>query len=270
MNSKTRANTTGGADSLLPNSGALLAGTTALTSALKQLLKQAGITYADAAQALELSEASVKRLFSEESFTLKRVELLCQLAGAELSDLVRQSEETSARQQQLTAEQEQALAADMDCLVVAICTLNRYRFEDILAEYDFTEPELQRLFVELDRLGVIELLPGNRYRLRVARGFRWRQGGPIERLMIKSILSSFLERSLLRQSDQFRFSWGTLTPESVASFRTRLNQLADEFNLAADQDARRPLDQRSGSGLLLALRTDWVPSDLRTRRRPRS
>ncbi|MFK7914352.1 MAG: helix-turn-helix domain-containing protein [Pseudomonadales bacterium] len=247
--------------------GSLLAGTTALTNALKQMLKQAGITYVEAAKALELSEASVKRLFSEESFTLKRVETLCQLAGAELADLVRQSEENSARQEQLTPEQEQALAEDMDCLVVAICTLNRYRFEDILLEYDFTEAELQQQFTRLDRLGVIDLLPGNRYRLRVARGFRWRQGGPIERLMIKSILSSFLERSLLRQTDQFRFSWGTLTPESVASFRTRLNQLADEFNLAADQDARRPLDQRSGSGLLLGLRTDWVPSDLRARKR---
>lgn len=247
--------------------GGLLAGTTALTNALKQMLKQAGITYVDAAKALDLSEASVKRLFSEESFTLKRAETLCQLAGCELADLVRQSEETSARQEQLTTEQEDALAEDMDCLVVAICTLNRYRFEDILLEYDFAQTELQQLFSRLDRLGILDLLPGNRYRLRVARGFRWRQGGPIERLMIKSILSSFLERSLLRQTDQFRFSWGTLTPESVSSFRTRLNQLADEFNLAADQDARRPLSQRSGSGLMLALRTDWMPSDLRTRKR---
>ncbi len=242
-------------------------GTTALTAALKQLLKQAGVTYADAAQALELSEASVKRLFSEESFTLKRVETLCQLAGAELADLVRQSDDNRERLIELTAEQEQELSTDMDCLVVAICALNRYRFEDVLQEYDFSESELQRLFVRLDRLGIIELLPANRYRLRVARSFRWRAGGPIEQLMVKSILSSFLERSLLRQQDHFRFSWGTLTPGSVAEFRTRLNQLADEFNLTADQDARRPLTQRSGSGMLLALRTDWVPADLSARRR---
>lgn len=244
-----------------------LTGTRALTVALKQLLKQAGITYADAARALDLSEASVKRLFSEESFTLKRLETLCLLAGAELADLVRQSDDNRERVEALTDDQERELAGDLDCLVVAIAALNRYRFEDILAEYDFTEPELQQLFTRLDRLGVLELQPGNRYRLRVARGFRWRKGGPIEQLMVKSVLSSFLDRSLLRQHDHFRFSWGTLTAESVARFRTRLNQLADEFNLTADQDATRPLRQRSGSGLLLALRTDWVPGDLRRRRR---
>ncbi len=242
-------------------------GTTALTAALKQLLKQAGVTYADAATALDLSEASVKRLFSEESFTLKRMEVLCQLAGAELADLVRQSDDNRERLSELTEQQERELSSDMDCLVVAICALNRYRFEDVLKEYDFSEPELQRLFIRLDRLGIIELLPGNRYRLQVARNFRWRAGGAIEQLMVKSILSSFLDRSLLRQQDHFRFSWGTLTSQSVGEFKSRLNQLADEFNLTADQDARRPLAQRSGSGLLLALRTDWVPADLSARRR---
>ncbi|MEM1436672.1 MAG: helix-turn-helix transcriptional regulator [Pseudomonadota bacterium] len=245
-------------------------GTRALIAALKQLLKQAGITYADAAQALELSEASVKRLFSEESFSIKRLETLCQLAGAQLSDLVRLSDENQERLDELTAEQEAALADDLDALVVLIAALNRYRFEDILEEYAFSEPELQQLFTRLDRLGVLELQPGNRYRLRVARGFRWRKGGPIEQFLVRSVLSSFLDRKLVRQQDDFRFSWGTLTRESVARFRTRLNQLADEFNATADQDATRPLKQRSGSGLLLALRTDWVPGEVSQRQRRES
>ncbi|MEM1437003.1 MAG: XRE family transcriptional regulator [Pseudomonadota bacterium] len=244
-------------------------GTSALVRALKRLLKQSGVTYADAAVALELSEASVKRLFSEESFTLKRMEVLCQLAGAELVDLVRAVDDERERVRELTDEQEAELAADLECLVVAISVLNRYRFEDVLSEYDFTVPELQRLFVRLDRLGIIELQPENRYRLRVARDFRWRRNGPIEQIMVRSVLSSFLERSLLHQEDAFRFCWGTLTPDSVQAFRTRLAALAEDFNRTADQDARLPLGDRSGSGLLLALRSDWFPEDLRARRRTR-
>ncbi|MEM6707291.1 MAG: helix-turn-helix transcriptional regulator [Pseudomonadota bacterium] len=243
-------------------------GTRALVRALKRLLKRSGVTYADAAQALELSEASVKRLFSDESFTLKRMETLCALAGAELVDLVRSVDDERERVRELTDDQERELAADLDCLVVAISVLNRYRFEDVLAEYDFSPPELQRLFVRLDRLGIIELLPENRYRMRVARDFRWRRNGPIEQLLVRSVLSSFLDRKLLQEESAFRFCWGTLTPASVGIFRSRLAALADEFNAVADQDARQPLDDRSGAGLLLALRTDWFPDDLRGRRRP--
>jgi len=41
---------------------------------LKKQLKAHGKTYADVAELLQLSEASVKRLFAEQSFTLKRLE----------------------------------------------------------------------------------------------------------------------------------------------------------------------------------------------------
>ena len=151
------------------------------------------------------------------------MEVLCQLAGAELADLVRQSDDNRERLSEVDRTARTGVVQRHGLLVVAICALNRYRFEDVLKEYDFSEPELQQLFVRLDRLGIIELLPANRYRLRVARNFRWRAGGPIEQLMVKSILSSFLDRTLLRQQDHFRFSWGTLTSQSVGEFRTRLN-----------------------------------------------
>ena len=60
-----------------------------LTDALKRMLKRAGLTYADAAQHLALSEASVKRLFKEQSFSVERMEKLCELAQADLLELVR-------------------------------------------------------------------------------------------------------------------------------------------------------------------------------------
>ena len=45
-----------------------------ILTALKKCLRAKGLTYRDVAAALELSEASVKRLFSEQSFSLKRLE----------------------------------------------------------------------------------------------------------------------------------------------------------------------------------------------------
>lgn len=47
--------------------------THALIQALKKQLRAQGKTYADVADLLELSEASVKRLFATESFTLQRL-----------------------------------------------------------------------------------------------------------------------------------------------------------------------------------------------------
>ena len=59
-----------------------------LIKALKKQLKAHGYTYLDVASLLDLSEASVKRLFAEENFTLQRLESICHMVGIEISELV--------------------------------------------------------------------------------------------------------------------------------------------------------------------------------------
>src|SRR5690554_7972479 len=66
-----------------------MAQTSAIVSELKRQLRAHGLTYQDVAQALELSEASVKRLFSDRQFSLKRLDQICGLMGMEITDLVR-------------------------------------------------------------------------------------------------------------------------------------------------------------------------------------
>ena len=234
-----------------------------LTSALKAVLKRANLTYADAAEHLELSEASVKRLFNAQSFSVARMEALCELAGADLLELVRTVDDAKEQILELTEQQERELADDLPLFVCAICVLNRYRFEDVLSEYELTTHEAQQLFARLDRLGIIELLPENRYRLRVSRGFQWRRGGPIERFFVTSVLNTFLEMRLVRDQDSFRFAWGTVSNATAERFVERLRRLYDEFNEAADTDAQLPLHQRTGAGLLLAFRNEWEPDDMR-------
>lgn len=244
-----------------------MSGTQAVTNALKALLRKSGITYAEAAKALDLSEASVKRLFSDQSFTLQRIETLAQLAGAELTDLVRMSDDSRERIEELALDVEETLAKDPGLLLCAICVINHYRFEEILELYEFNKTDLQRLFVQLDRLALIELLAENRYRMRLSRGFRWRTGGPIESYFVNSIFSGFFNKQLIRDTNHFRFAWGTLTPENAQRFRDRLRLLYEEFNEAADRDARLPISQRNGSGLMLALRSDWEPEEFAALRR---
>jgi len=244
-----------------------MSGTAAVTQALKTLLRQSGITYADAAQALDLSEASVKRLFAQQSFTLARVESLAQLAGAELTDLIRLADDQRDTLEQLPLEVEQELADTPLLLLSAICVLNRYRFSEILELYEIDEHHLQRLFVRLDRLNLIELLADNRYRMRLSRGFHWRPRGPIENYFVNSILRGFFDGQLIRDKHQFRFAWGTVTANTAQRFQERLRVLHQEFNEAADRDARLPIDERSGSGMMLAFRTDWEPTEFRSLRR---
>ena len=66
-----------------------MAETAALLEVLKRQLKARGVTYAQVARHLKLSEASVKRMFSQKEFTLSRIDAICEVAGIEFSDLAR-------------------------------------------------------------------------------------------------------------------------------------------------------------------------------------
>ncbi|MEE3157217.1 MAG: helix-turn-helix transcriptional regulator, partial [Pseudomonadota bacterium] len=127
-----------------------MAQTAAIVSALKNALKEQGITYQQVAEALDLSEASVKRLFSERQFSLQRLDQICSLLGLEISDLVRRLDQAQ-RIDALTAEQEQELVGDDRLLLVAICALNRWSLAQILETYQLSEVEAVGRLARLDR-----------------------------------------------------------------------------------------------------------------------
>src|SRR5687767_9814778 len=58
-----------------------------LIDTLKAELRRRGFTYYDLVTVLDLSHASVKRLFAEHNFTLERVELICRFLGMGMAEL---------------------------------------------------------------------------------------------------------------------------------------------------------------------------------------
>lgn len=105
--------------------------TQAIISTLTKALRSSGLTYVDVATALNLSEFSIKRLFSEQNFPLKRLDQVCQLMNLEISDLMAQLAEEKENITQLTLEQEQLLVSDVKLLVVAIRPWELSTFESL-------------------------------------------------------------------------------------------------------------------------------------------
>jgi len=139
----------------------------AVVDALKRALRARGVTYADVAKALRLSEASVKRLFSSGHFTLERFEQVCEVARTSLSELAKSIDDGSEDITQLTLEQEREIMADHKLLLVALCALNHLTLEQMTQTYEVSKAECIRLLVALDRIKFLELLPNNRIKLRV-------------------------------------------------------------------------------------------------------
>ena len=66
--------------------------TTQLIETLKQHLRSQGVTYKDLAKHLSMSEANVKRMFSQNKLSLERLETICNLLHMDILQLAQNAQ----------------------------------------------------------------------------------------------------------------------------------------------------------------------------------
>ncbi|MGQ0801140.1 MAG: helix-turn-helix domain-containing protein [Pseudomarimonas sp.] len=227
---------------------------TELIGALKRLLKANGVTYAELARRLSLSEATVKRMFSRQAITLQRLDSICRALDIGLSELSTEAQRRRDPLAELDIQQEQALVEDPSLLLALYLVLNRWQQSEVLARYRWTAVEWTVLLARLDRLGIIELLPGNRTRVLTARNFRWRQEGPMQQYFQRQLLPEYFRSAFAGPEDRLLLLSGMLAPASAALIDRRMAEAAEEFDRLMAQDAALPASARIGVSLVLAKR----------------
>lgn len=237
-----------------------------LIKTLKRTLKAQGITYAAIASHLNLSENSIKRLFAERSFSIGRLELICQLAGMELSDLFKKMEQDRTQIASLTYEQEQSIVENTKLLIVVVCLLDRWTVNEITSSYNIDPLECIQLLAQLDRLKIIELLPNNKVKVIVAKHFQWLPNGPIQKFFQSHVQADFFNADFQNEGDKLVFVSGMLSKNSNQQLIKKMERLSTEFNEFHHDDLTLPIHKRSGTSLVIAVRT-WESSLFRTLRR---
>jgi DNA-binding Xre family transcriptional regulator len=241
-----------------------------LIDTLKQELRKQRITYKQVSAALGLSETSVKRLFSEEAFSIKRLEKVCELLHLDISDLIHLMERNIELTDQFTLEQEQELVSDIKLLLVAILLMNKLKFPEIIAVYDISETEGIRLLARLDRMKMIELQPGNRVKLMISQNFEWIPGGPIQKFFENTVQMEFLHSSFNKPGEFRIFASGMISPGANAELIRKIQHLAREMHDMNIDAESLPLEQRFGTSLMMAIRPWEIAAFKALRRSPDS
>jgi DNA-binding Xre family transcriptional regulator len=228
--------------------------TAALVEAVKKLLKSRGITYGALAGAIGLSEASVKRLFSQRTFTLQRLEEICAFLEVDFFELAKVARGTGATENAMTVAQEAALAADSRLLGVFYLLFNDWQPDDIHERYTLTRAEVLKHVLALEKLGLVDLMPEDEVRLRIPKSVRLRPDGPISRAHGRSVVATFIQADFDQAGGTFRFEVRELSKASLALLQRRLERVALEFNELAELDSYLPSEQREGIGMAVGIR----------------
>ncbi|MBK6293851.1 MAG: helix-turn-helix transcriptional regulator [Rhodoferax sp.] len=237
-----------------------------LVLALKRELKAVQMTYADLAVELGMAESSVKRMLAKGDMPLSRIDAICRALRLDFAELARRVADAQPLLAQLTEAQERAVVADRKLLLVAINVLSQWTLEQMVAHYRLTEAECVKYMVQLDRIGIIELKPLNRYRLKLAKTFRWRPHGPVMDYFREHAALDYFSGRFDGHGEGLLLVHGSVSRGLAPSFLERLQRVAQDFAQQHQADQKLAAKEREGYTLLLAMRS-WEFAEFEAMRR---
>jgi DNA-binding Xre family transcriptional regulator len=243
-----------------------MSSTRSLVAQIKQELKAAGLTYAALAAELGLAESSVKRMLASGEMPLSRIDEICRVLRCDFADLARRVADAQPLIHELTLEQERALVLDRKLLLLATCCLSHWTAEQIIAFYRVSEAEVVQGLAQLDRLGIIELRPMNRYRLRLAKTFRWRPHGPAMQFFREEVLQDYFSGGFDGDAEALIMVHGQVSHSQAAVLNERLLKLAEDFAQQHLADQKLPAEQKRAFTLVLCMRS-WLFAAFRNLKR---
>jgi len=226
-----------------------------LVLALKQELKAARLTYADLAAKLGMAESSVKRMLAKGDMPLSRIDAICRALKLDFGELARRVADAQPLLAEMTQAQEKAVVADKKLLLTAICVLSQWTLEQITSSYRLSEAECIKYLAQLDRIGIIELRPLNRYRLKLAKAFRWRPHGAVMNYFREHAVLDYFAGGFDGHGEGLLLVHGSVSRSLAPAFVERLQRVAQDFAQQHQADQKLAEKDREGYTLLLGMRS---------------
>jgi DNA-binding Xre family transcriptional regulator len=238
-----------------------------ILASIKRVMKARAITYKNLAERIDLSEVSIKRIFSHSTLSLARLEQICRALDISIREISGLSADPSADTvESLSLEQESELAADPTLLACYYLVANGRSGFELSKELGVEEIQVRRWLVKLHSLGLVELLAKNRARARTGSAIVWRQDGPIRRLYESKVREEYLMSTFSAPYEALHFRSAELSEESCRLLLRKLSRLAAEVRDLAELDRSIPSCEKRNLGVLIAARP-WVFSMFQSGRR---
>ncbi|TFH92183.1 helix-turn-helix domain-containing protein [Vibrio ouci] len=209
---------------------------------VKQELKGRGLSYGDLANALELSEVSVKRLLNNaQPMSIQRLINICQLIEYPLSKLLEKAERNVHAIPLFTAKQDSAFY-ELPALFTFWSELAEHKsVDDIAHSYDLDPASVHIYLRKLEKAGLISLELNNQCTLLVPGHTAFEQGAKYSEFFTARVLSGLQQRVIDIPIDDDQAFLISLKAELTQQEFQEINKKLEEwmFNLLRESQELR-------------------------------
>lgn len=227
---------------------------TALLATLRRELRAGGWTAKRIAARFSASEASAKRWLAGRGLTLARFEDLAGLAGLTLAELA-EPHPHPARElaQELTLAQELALSEDSLLSFLFMVIVGGEDWEDFARDFGVPENAIEPALARLEKLALINRLPGGRARALLDRNALWRKS-PLRERFETQMKPQFVSMDFAALDAVYASEVVKLSDAGAARLAEAIERHRREVHRLAEEDRRTALLPRRWHAVLYAAR----------------
>jgi transcriptional regulator with XRE-family HTH domain len=226
----------------------------AILALLRRHLRREGWTARRIAAEFGIGEATAKRWLAGRGLDLERLERLAGLCALSLADLAREAAHPeTGLAQELTLAQERALSSDSFLSFLFMTILGGNPPEEIVEDFAVPAQYVDALLGRLERLALIDRLPGGRVRPRVERAVVWRKG-PMRALFEAQMKPQFMAMDFAAEDAVYASEAVKLSARGAAELGEAIEAFRREVQALAERDRDHSLLPRRWHGMLCAMR----------------
>jgi transcriptional regulator with XRE-family HTH domain len=221
---------------------------------LRETLRREGWTARRIAAEFRIGEATAKRWLAGKGLTLDKLEALAGLCQLSLADLAKTSERPDpSLAEELTLAQERALSADIFLAFLFMTILGGNAPDEIARDFHVPPPDMDAALTRLERLALIDRLPGGRVRPLIDRAIVWRKT-PMRALFEEHMKPQFLGMDFSSEDAVYASEVMKLSAQGAATLAEMIEKHRREVQALAEQDRDAAHLPRRWYGMLCALR----------------
>ncbi len=240
-----------------------------ILNTLKKIFKNKGIQYKDLAKKLGISEAALKRAFSEKKFSFERIMQICDIIEMDLSQVSRMAlSEEAVLKNVLSIQQEILLADNPRLLTLFYLLLNGWTVNQFISHYHFSLPETIKMLITLEKNKLINLLPNNKVKLVTARNIIWHKNGPVRAKFEHMLKQELLQSSFDQENERLHLVSGELSALSIALITKKSDEFLRYYQDLVEADLSTPTNQKHSYAMMLAMRP-WIASIIKKQKKER-
>ncbi|WP_413289832.1 helix-turn-helix domain-containing protein [Bdellovibrio sp. HCB337] len=223
-------------------------------TALKRALKNKQWNYKQVAEALHVSESSVKRLLSNKKISLDRIEKICEATGISFSDVCKLAEwQDEDPYLILSFEQEKLLSENPRLLHYFTLLTEGYKPQKIEKEFQITQAESKKFLFALDKCNLIELHPKDKVKLIKNGLFRFRRDGPVGKVVFQQLKEGYLYSDFKANDEFIRFGMRRLSSAALGKLKAKIEKIYLELEEEANYEMQIENNDKE-YGILFAYR----------------